>query len=96
MRIKDIKPGERITFSSIDVVDPETGAPTARANVRATATGRVYRFQDGSLRRLFVDIDPQESGGFYSLWVEVEDDPAEDLFALVAERLGLEGDDEEE
>lgn len=87
MRIRDINNGARITFSSIKILNPETKQDETKGGFEATATDQVMKFPDGKYRRLFVDIDPNLTGGHDRLWVEVEDDLAEDLFGAVADNV---------
>ena len=84
LRIKDIQTGEVVRFESAIVIDPQTSEESNKGGFTGKATESVVRFEDGTLRRLFVGIDPELSGGYEELWVEVEENLAEDLFALVA------------
>lgn len=84
VKVKNIPDGQIVEFASATITDPNTGESRGRAGFTGTATSNIVRFPDGKLRRLFVDVDPALSGGFNALWVELEEDLAEALFAFVA------------
>lgn len=84
VKVRNVPAGQTIEFSGATITDPKTGKRARKGGFTGVATDDILRFPDGKLRRLFVDIDPELSGGFDALWVEMEEDLAEALFALVA------------
>lgn len=84
IKVKNVPAGQEVEFVGATVVNPDTGKREHRGGFKGVATDNVIRFPDGKLRRLFVDIDPEKSGGYDSLWVEVEEDLADELFGMIA------------
>lgn len=84
IKVRNVPDGERVEFAGATVVNPNSGSKENKSGFTGVATSNVVRFPDGKLRRLFIDVDPEKTGGFDALWVELEEDLAEALFAMVA------------